>query len=292
VIDGFLLVDKAPGWTSHDAVARVRKLARQKRVGHGGTLDPMATGLLVLGLGRATRLLRFIHDLPKTYVAEVQFGVATDTLDAEGAILCREEMDFGEEELAAVLPRFVGVIHQVPPMVSALKVEGRRLYDLAREGVEVERDARPVEVYRLELLEFAPGDYPEAVIRVVCGKGTYVRTLADDLARALGGRAHLTALRRTRSGGLSVDEAVDLDQLQPEDMATRVVDMAAGLADLPDVSVEGRTAVAVRNGMKLPTTALDEVPVEGLLRVLDAEGGLLAVYRVDGGVARAEVVVP
>ena len=193
--DGFVLVDKPAGWTSHDIVARCRRIFALRRVGHAGTLDPMATGLLVMALGRSTRLLRFIQESVKNYEAVAMFGVATDSLDADGAILSREEMSVDEGELRRVAQRFVGVIPQVPPMVSAVKVGGARLYQLARAGVEVERAARQIEIHSLDIDEVSPGMYPEVTFRVTCGSGTYVRVLADDMARAMGGRAHLIALR-------------------------------------------------------------------------------------------------
>ena len=198
---GFLLVDKP---TSHDVVAKLRGMARMKKVGHAGTLDPMATGLLVVGLGHATRLLRFVQGFAKEYLATAVFGVATDTLDADGAVLAREPMPVSQAEVEAILDRFRGRIMQTPPMVSARKVEGRRLYELARDGQTVEREARPVTIHELEITEFAPSEYPEVSFRVVCSTGTYVRTLADDIAQALGGRAHLSALRRIRNGSLRV----------------------------------------------------------------------------------------
>ena len=187
---GFILVDKPQGWTSHDVVAKIRKHTGGK-VGHAGTLDPMATGLLVLALGKATRLLRFLQSQPKEYVATAVFGVATDSLDADGAILGREPLSVSEADVRAVMARFEGRILQVPPMISARKIEGKRLYSLAREGKVVEREPRPVEIYHLALIELAPGSYPEVTFEVRCGTGTYVRTLADDIARSLGGRAHL-----------------------------------------------------------------------------------------------------
>ncbi|MEE8497413.1 MAG: tRNA pseudouridine(55) synthase TruB, partial [Acidimicrobiia bacterium] len=190
--DGFLLVDKEGGWTSHDVVAKCRGILGERKIGHAGTLDPMATGLLVLGVGRATRLLRYVQGAAKRYEARVAFGIATDTLDADGAILEREPMDFTPEELSAVAARFVGSISQVPPMVSAVKVGGERLYELARQGIDVEREARTVQIHEIEVVDVSPGPYPEAEIVVRCGSGTYIRTLADDLAQALGGRAHLT----------------------------------------------------------------------------------------------------
>lgn len=295
-LTGFLLVDKPGGWTSHDVVAKVRGLARQKKVGHAGTLDPMATGLLVLGLGRATRLLRFVQEAPKEYVATARLGVATDSLDADGAVLSREPMPIDVEDVAAVTSRFVGQIHQIPPMVSARKVGGRRLYEMAREGVEVEREARPVTIHALDILDYAPSDYPELTFRVRCSKGTYVRTLADDIAQSLGGRAHLTALRRTANGSLTVEEAHSLDALADaadrERFAEALVPPAAGLPDLASVTLADAAGGAVRNGVSFPVSALGEAaPDAGLVRMLDGSGRLLAVYDIEGAQARAEVVL-
>lgn len=290
---GFLLVDKPQGWTSHDVVAKVRNTARLRKVGHAGTLDPMATGLLVLGLGRATRLLRYVQDLPKVYVATALFGVATDSLDADGSVLSREPMPVDEATVAAAMKRFVGSIHQIPPMVSARKVEGRRLYELAREGKEIERDARPVEIYRLDLLDFAPSDYPEVTFEVVCSKGTYVRTLADDVARALGGRAHLTALRRISNGSLDVAAAHSVDAIVDAAASGKIADLvlppADALVDLPAVSVDDDLAQGVKNGVALTSGAL-EFPDLSPFRVLH-DGQLLAVYATTGQKATAEVVM-
>jgi len=296
VADGFLLVDKPGGWTSHDVVARCRRLLGERRIGHAGTLDPMATGLLVLGLGRATRLLRLVQNLPKTYLAVAVLGVATDTLDADGAILAREPLPVSEAEVRRAAERFVGTIFQVPPMVSARRVEGRRLYDLAREGKEVAREARAVEIHSLELVDFAPSDYPEATWRVRCSSGTYVRTLADDLARALGGRAHLSSLRRLSAGSLRVEEAHSLADVEAAASGATAGDLllepATGLRDLPAVRVTTGTAGAVRHGAVFPAPLLGIDPaVPGLHRVLDDGGRLLAVYRVEGRAARPEVVV-
>ncbi|MDP9387794.1 MAG: tRNA pseudouridine(55) synthase TruB, partial [Actinomycetota bacterium] len=190
--DGVVVVDKPAGWTSHDVVARCRRIFGQRRVGHAGTLDPGATGVLVVGLGRATRLLRFVTDLPKSYTGEVVLGVATSTLDAGGEETGRWDMSaVSADDVVGAARRFVGPLEQVPPMVSALKVGGRRLHALARAGVEVERPARPVVVHRLEV---APAGEPGVFrIEVDCSSGTYVRSLAADLGAALGGGAHLRA---------------------------------------------------------------------------------------------------
>jgi tRNA pseudouridine55 synthase len=288
--DGFLLVDKPGGWTSHDVVAKIRNLAGTRKVGHAGTLDPMATGLLVVGLGRATRLLRFVQDRAKAYVASARFGVATDTLDAEGVETARVPMAVTRADVTAALDAFRGVITQVPPMTSAVKVGGRKLYEIAREGREIDRPPRQVTIHQLELLGFEAGEYPLVEFRTVCSSGTYVRSLADDLAASLGGRAHLTALRRTHVGSLSVEEATPLVACveEPGRIGRDLLPLAAGLSDLPQMQVSTDVAERVAHGAKLP---LADLPVASSTAVLDADGRLLAVYRPGDAVARAEVVV-
>ncbi|HEX9977990.1 MAG TPA: tRNA pseudouridine(55) synthase TruB [Acidimicrobiia bacterium] len=287
--DGFLLVDKPGGWTSHDVVARCRSLLGRSRIGHAGTLDPMATGLLVLGVGRATRLLRFVQDATKTYEATALFGVATDTVDADGAILWREPMDVEMADVVEAARRFVGEIMQVPPMVSAKRVEGRRLYDLARQGIEVEREAVPVVIHEIAVLDVTPGPYPEVTLRVRCGSGTYVRTLADDLAAALGGRAHLVSLRRTRIGVHTVDDAHTLEEIQAGGESL-LISPTDGLGDLPVVAVGDDTAVGVGHGVVFPAASLG-IAAAGTVRVVGRSGELLAVYRSDGRRATPEVVL-
>jgi len=289
VADGFLLVDKPGGWTSHDVVARCRSLLGRSRIGHAGTLDPMATGLLVLGVGRATRLLRFVQDATKTYEATALFGVATDTVDADGAILWREPMDVEMADVVEAARRFVGEIMQVPPMVSAKRVEGRRLYDLARQGIEVEREAVPVVIHEIAVLDVTPGPYPEVTLRVRCGSGTYVRTLADDLAAALGGRAHLVSLRRTRIGVHTVDDAHTLEEIQAGGESL-LISPTDGLGDLPVVAVGDDTAVGVGHGVVFPAASLG-IAAAGTVRVVGRSGELLAVYRSDGRRATPEVVL-
>jgi tRNA pseudouridine55 synthase len=293
--DGFLLVDKEQGWTSHDVVAKVRGLVGGK-VGHAGTLDPMATGLLVLGLGRSTRLLRFVQGFEKEYQATALFGVATDSLDADGAIIDRSPLPVDAADLESVAERFRGSILQVPPMVSARKVEGRRLYELARAGQVVEREARPVTIYSLVFTDLAPSDYPEVSFDVVCSTGTYVRTLADDLARALGGRAHLTKLRRVRNGTLDIADAVSIDQIEAaqadETIDSLVIDPATALADIPGIEIDPSYVPGIRNGVAIPAATLmgdGDVSDQGLVRLL-ADGALLGVYRIDGPSAKPEVI--
>ena len=287
---GFLIVDKPGGITSNDVVGQVKRATGVKKVGHAGTLDPMATGTLVIGIGKVTRLIRFIQDQPKEYVATARFGVATDSLDADGAVLSREPMTFEPSDLYDLVPRFTGEIYQIPPMVSALKHDGRRLHELAREGREVERVARPVHVYELEITSVSPGPYPDVGMRVVCGKGTYIRSLADDLASALGGSAHLTSLRRTRVGSLRVSDGLDLSQLA--EWEDYLLTPSEALADLPHVAVDEETASGVQNGIRFVGGQLTRAPETVPVRVLDPAGRLIAVYIREGSQARPEVVLP
>lgn len=288
---GFLVVDKPSGISSNAVIGKVKRATGIKKVGHAGTLDPMATGAVVVAIGPVTRLVRFVQDLPKEYLATALFGVATDTLDADGAVLTREPMDVTEVGVIDAAKRFVGRIHQIPPMVSALKHEGRRLYELAREGTVIEREARPVDVYELEILSVGAGPYPEVDFRVVCGKGTYVRSLADDLAAALGGSAHLTSLRRTRIGSLSLSEyGIAVDEL--ETWEQKMLTPTEALADLPVVIVGQKTAQGVRHGMRFVGGEIIDAPEDTPLRVLDESGDLIAIYLRHGDQARPEVVIP
>lgn len=295
VTTGFLLIDKPQGWTSHDVVAKIRSKVGGK-VGHAGTLDPLATGLLVLGIGGATRLLRFVQGADKEYLATALFGVATDSLDADGAIVSREPLPVTAEQVEEVMARFRGSIMQVPPMVSARKVEGRRLYELAREGKIVEREARPVTIHQLDLVDLAPSDYPEVTFRTVCSTGTYVRTLGDDLARALGGRANLTALRRVRIGALEVSDAVSVDDAvaaaDAGEIERLLIKPGEALSEMPEVRVDDAMAEAVRNGRELPDILLpDGTNSDASIRVGDRRGDLIAVYRRDRNALRPEVVL-
>ena len=230
--DGLLVVDKPAGWTSHDVVAKLRGVFGQRRIGHAGTLDPDATGVLLVGLGRATRLLRFLQDAGKAYRGRVVFGIATSTLDASGDIVEQEPMPLERPQVEAATFAFLGDIEQLPPMVSAVKVGGRRLHQLAREGVDVERAPRRVHVDRFTVEEFEPGAYPSATVFVECGSGTYVRSLAADLGAALGGCAHLAELRRLRVGSFTLDEARPLDVIV--EAPDGVVFPAGALADPGD----------------------------------------------------------
>ncbi len=255
--------------TSHDVVDRVRKSLKTPKVGHAGTLDPDATGVLVLGIGRATKLLQFISGADKSYAGEVVFGVETSTLDAAGEVTAEYEMEVAPEEVAAAAVTLTGDIRQVPPMVSAIKIDGKRLYELAREGVEVEREARPVTVHSFST---NPTDDPLVYqIQVSVSSGTYVRTLAADLGTALGGGAHLRALRRLSVGKFEIGEACTIDDLQ-------LLPIDQMLRHLPSIEVDKTVAGQVRNGRSLgPSKGSGHFAIRG------PDRRLLAVYEVRDG---------
>ncbi|MEZ5340626.1 MAG: tRNA pseudouridine(55) synthase TruB [Acidimicrobiales bacterium] len=266
---GCLIIDKPAGCTSHDVVDIARKALQTRRVGHAGTLDPDATGVLVLGVGLGTKLLQFITGASKTYTGEVVFGQETSTLDAGGEVTATHEMVVRPEAVAAASVALTGDILQVPPMVSAIRVGGKRLHELAREGIEVEREARPVHVSRFDT---EPTDDPLVYrIDVDVSSGTYVRTLAADLGHELGGGAHLRNLRRTSVGAFTIEEACSLDALE----LRPITDLVRGM---PIINVDETVAQQVKNGRALgPSTG------SGRLAVAGPDGMLLAVYEVQGG---------
>jgi tRNA pseudouridine55 synthase len=265
--------------TSHDVVAVVRRSLGERRVGHAGTLDPDATGVLLVGVGSLTRVLRFLQELPKTYTGEVVLGTATSTLDASGEVTSTADMSaVGVDDARRVVEAHLsGPILQVPPMVSALKVGGRRLHELARAGIEVERAARPVTVHRFDV---APGPEPGVLsIEVVCSSGTYVRSLAADLGSLLGGAAHLRNLRRTAIGSFTVEQARRLDDLE-------LLPGSTALRDFASIVVDASGADAVAHGR-----ALTRPDGDGPWAVLGPDGALLAVYEADGERAKPAVVL-
>lgn len=296
---GVVVVEKPAGPTSHDVVARLRTLYRTRRVGHAGTLDPPATGILLVGLGRATRVLQFLQALPKCYRADVRFGVTTSTQDAAGEVLATRPCAFDRTALVAAMAPLTGLIEQVPPMVSAVRVGGERLYEAARRGEEVERAARPVTVYDFALESFDPtAERWSATVLVRCSSGTYVRTLAADLGEALGCGAHLTSLRRLSIGSLGELEAIALPTLEamsPEERAAAVLTPATALRDLRAVPVEGDALEGVRHGRALDdggAAGTSSGTAEGEpLAILTPEGELLAVYRRAGAALKAACVL-
>lgn len=285
IVHGLAVVDKPAGVTSHDVVGMLRRRLGERRIGHAGTLDPGATGVLVVGVGNVTRLLRFVTEGRKRYTGEVVVGVETDSLDADGAVTATHGptvIDQGEVE-RVIAERFSGAIRQVPPMVSALQVGGRRLHELAREGIEVEREARPVTVYSFAVAGVTCDEdgRPVIGIEVECSAGTYIRSLAADLGHALGSGAHLRNLRRTAVEPFGIDEAAPPDtcELLP------AVDAVRSLAR---VEVDADTAAAIAVGKLLPAPA-----GAGPWAIVDAGGALLAVYEDHGGCrAKPAVVLP
>ncbi len=272
MIDGLVIVDKPAAWTSHDVVARCRRIFGQKRVGHAGTLDPGATGVLLVGLGQATRLLRFVAELVKSYEGEMVLGTETSTLDDEGEVVAVHQMtDVALDDVRAAAGRFVGEIDQVPPMVSAVKVGGRRLHELARQGLEVERPARRVRVDRFQVAVTPDPNVYRIVVE--CSSGTYVRVLAADAGRALGGGAHLRRLRRTAIGPFALDRAEPLDAIGPDS----VLSPATLVAHLARCVVDADLAAQVACGQVLGLETLG-APGDGPWAVLDEHGALLAVY--------------
>jgi len=283
--DGLVVVDKDAGWTSHDVVAKSRGLLGTRKVGHSGTLDPDATGVLLLGVGRVTRLLRFLTALPKTYTCEIVLGVETTTLDSSGEVTATHEMGaVSFDDVRAAAAGLTGEILQVPPMVSALKVDGRRLHELAREGIEVEREARPVTVHRFTVEPTA--DPLVVAAEVECSSGTYVRTLAADLGTALGGGAHLRALRRTAIGSFTLADAHPLESVSPDVL----IPPAEALRDYATVVATPDDVVAIGYGRSLGRDG--RFAGEGPWAVVDADRRLLAVYgSKDPTTARPEVVL-
>ena len=277
--DGVLLLHKPQGFTSHDAVAKARGIFAQRRIGHAGTLDPMAEGLLVVLLGGATRASDYAAGQDKEYIARLRLGLVTDTQDVTGTALTEQSADVPEEALRAALARFTGTVAQVPPMYSAVQVGGQRLYKLARKGVEVERQAREIHISALELLPRADGLRPdEWDLRVVCSKGTYVRTLCHDLGAALGCGGCMAALTRTRCGRFSLADACTFEELEGrrDDLSPFLRPTEEVFSDLPAVTVNESGAVRARNGAFLTEGELSsgEAPPEGCLcRVFD--GGRL-----------------
>lgn len=281
-VHGLAVVDKEAGWTSHDVVAKARGVLGERRIGHSGTLDPDATGVLLLGVGSLTRTLRFLTALGKGYTAEIVFGVETSTLDASGDVTARHDMaGLSMDAVRECARALTGDIEQIPPMVSAVQIGGRRLHELAREGIEVERKARPVTVHRFDV---EPTSDPLVVrAEVDCSSGTYVRTLAADLGHALGGGAHLRALRRTRIGSFTTDEAVPVEALTVDGL----LKPAEALRDYACVTVDDDLAVQVRHGRVLP--GFDG---SGPWALLDGAGNLLAVYEAHrDGQAKPAVVL-
>lgn len=268
-MNGVLIIDKPAGWTSMDVCAKLRGVFHEKRVGHGGTLDPMATGVLPVFLGRATRAVEFATDSDKEYIAGIKLGVVTNTQDTTGDVLEERPVTADQAALEAILPQFTGELDQIPPMFSAIRKDGKKLYELARKGIEVERKTRKIVIKGLEITNRIDDSTYE--LRVLCSKGTYVRTLCHDIGTALGCGAAMCSLRRSMAAGYTLSDAVTLEQvLTAEDPAalTRPVDSC--FMEYPAVTIEGKNLFKAKNGTSFPWDGSEET-----YRVYDPDGNFL-----------------
>lgn len=279
--NGILVIDKSAGWTSQDVAAKLRGVFHERRVGHGGTLDPMATGVLPVFIGRATRAAEFLESAEKEYVAGLRLGVVTDTQDTSGTVLETNSVCVTRAQLEAALRQFLGPIEQIPPMYSAIKINGQKLYELARRGQEVARMPRSITIHALELLE---GEGADWTIRVRCSKGTYVRTLCHDLGRALGCGGCMSSLRRTRAGSFTLAQAVTMQQVLDfaagQDPQQLLMPVDAVFAAHPPLIVTLGQAAKLKNGAQVKDWQFQP----GTYRVYAEDGEFLLLGRVEGGV--------
>ena len=279
--NGILIIDKPAGWTSMDVCAKVRGILHEKRVGHGGTLDPMATGVLPVFVGRATRAVEFAENSRKEYLAGLRLGLVTDTQDVTGTVLETHPVTVGREALEAALESFQGNISQIPPMYSAVKVHGKKLYELARRGEEVERKPRPVTIYELELLEAE--NETDCLFRCLCSKGTYIRTLCHDIGQALGCGGALYSLRRTMAAGYTLEEAVTIEDIQEQGEAL-LLPLDGLFAQYPALTVRSpgqEKRVRCGNPITLPGTA------DGTYRIYGQTGDFLCLSQARNGALTA-----
>ena len=276
-MNGIVIVDKPQGWTSQDVVSKLRGVFQTRRIGHGGTLDPMATGVLPVFVGRATRGVEFFEHADKTYEAVLQLGISTDTEDTTGTVLEEKPVAVTKEQFLAALEQFRGEIEQIPPMYSALKVNGQKLYDLARQGKEVERKSRKITIFRLECLEFH-GD--SARLLVHCSKGTYIRTLCKDIGNALGCGGCMAALRRVQAGAYTIEKAVSLQTLvESENPGQYLAPVDSLFAEYPQVILTANQEKRCRNGGSFSVTL-----AEGMFRAYSQSGEFLMLSQVKEGI--------
>lgn len=280
-MDGFLNVNKPKGMTSHDVVDEIRKLAGRRRVGHTGTLDPEATGVLPIAIGKATKIIQFLKE-GKEYRATMRLGITTDTQDITGKVTAKnEETNIPEERIREALEKFLGKIEQLPPMVSAVKVRGKRLYKLAREGKDVERPKRTIEIYRLILLDYEP---PDITFEVSCSRGTYIRALCHDIGKSLGPGACLKDLLRTKSGIFALEKSHTLEELgRMPDLEEILISLDRALARLPIVKIKEKVRESILNGRPIKSSGIlglsSSIRGEALVRVHNSENQLLAIAK-------------
>ena len=281
-MNGILLADKPSGWTSNDVVSKLKGVLKERRIGHSGTLDPLATGLLVIFLGRATRAVSFAEGHDKRYTAGLRLGVCTDTQDVTGIILLQRKTDISDQEIDDVLSGFIGESEQIPPMYSAVRVNGKRLYELARKGFEIERKPRKITVYSIERKDQENGDI---ILDIKCSKGTYIRTLCSDIGEKLGCGACMSSLRRTEAGDFSVKDAHTLDEIIKEAGCGNISPLILGTDSLfsayEKITVSPSAEIRVRNGIPADIYAPD-----GTYRVYSASGEFLELGRCESGSLR------
>ena len=278
-LDGVFNIDKPQGITSHDVVYTIRRLTGIRRVGHAGTLDPLATGVLLVCVGRATRLSEYLIGQDKSYRATIRLGQETDTYDAEGEVTADKPVGVDEKAIESALAHFRGAIAQVPPMYSAVKKDGRPLYVLARQGIEIERSPRLVTIYRLELISWNP---PDLSLDITCSSGTYIRSLAHDLGRMLGCGGHITALRRTSIGQFSIDEAIPLNELPAETYAQYLQPADSAAAHLPAFQFSAEEAGRLQLGQRLARDIIQQ-PANPFFRAYDNEGQFIGIVVANEG---------
>ncbi len=274
-MQGILLIDKPEGFTSFDVLASLRRPLGTKKLGHTGTLDPMATGVLPVLVGRATKLCSLLPDSDKTYIAGFKFGYSTDTLDISGKNTDTSDVKVIKKDILGVIPDFTGDILQIPPMYSALKVDGVKLHKLARQGIEVKRNARPITVYEITLIDFNEVTQ-EGILSVFCSSGTYIRSLIDDISRAMGTLGVMTSLRRTASHGFDITECIDLERVRNEFDESMLLPIDSVLKDYEQITVTDAQAKRFCNGgeLDITRTALNN-SYEGFVRVKNSKGDLL-----------------
>jgi len=274
LLNGIIIIDKPAGWTSHDVVAKLRGTLKQKRIGHGGTLDPMATGVLPVFVGRATRAAEFCTNTEKEYIAGLRLGIVTDTQDITGNVLGENEVATTPEELEAILPRFMGMQKQIPPMYSAIKKDGKKLYELARRNIDIPREAREIHISTLELSR--QESQHEYTLRIVCSKGTYVRTLCHDIGAALGCGGTLSSLRRTRAGVFMIGESCSLDEVLSnvltDSVSSCILPVDVIFSEYPSIIISDSEVLKAKNGANCGTR---ENIANGIYRVYASDGEFL-----------------
>ena len=282
-MNGIIIIDKPAGWTSHDVIAKLRGALKQKRIGHGGTLDPMATGVLPIFIGRATRAAEFCENADKEYIAGLRLGIVTDTQDITGKVISENEVSITENDLKAILPRFTGALKQIPPMYSAIKKDGKKLYELARQGKEVPREARDIYISALE--SQGDGGFDSSYsLRIACSKGTYIRTLCHDIGSELGCGGTLSELRRTRAGVFTIDMSQTLDDVLAAVLTDSVSDMILPIVSIfsnfPALSLAEDDVRKAKNGAICKT---QESTADGKYRVYAPDGEFLLLGEVKDG---------